>query len=88
MTLFRLPFIPLLMNAGESSFGALIGFGILLLVLLMILKQGKPRSQPTIVQSQTPQQWTDDPIYAENRRLAVAAAFVYHLDVTSKRTDK
>ncbi|MDF3127996.1 hypothetical protein P0Y35_02180 [Kiritimatiellaeota bacterium B1221] len=76
------------MSADSSSLWTLLGFGGLLLLLLMILKEGKPRTMPTVVQRQTPQQWTDDPKFAEARRKAVAAAFAYHQQSTSKGPTK
>ena len=79
---------PILMASDPSSVWTIVGFGGLLLILLMILKEGKPRSMPTVVMRQTPQQWTDDPKFAEARRKAVAAAFAYHLQTTPKGPSK
>jgi hypothetical protein len=76
------------MNAETPSWEVLVGFGVLLVVLLLILKGGKPRTMPTVVQSQTPQQWTDDPISIENRRKAVAAAYAFHLNTPSEGPTK
>ncbi len=81
-------FSPILMNADPSSLWTIVGFGGLLLILLMILKEGKPRSMPTVVERQTKQQWTDDPKFAETRRKAVAAAFAYHQQSTPQGPSK
>lgn len=78
MSTYLLFFIPILMNAEASGLWTLLGFGIILLILLLILKEGKPRSTPSVVKTQTQQQWTDDPKFAEARRKAVAAAFAFH----------
>jgi hypothetical protein len=72
------------MISDGPSLWTFIGFGVFLLILLMILKTGKPRRMPTVVQSQGSQQWTDDPVYAENRRKAVAAAFATHIHANSQ----
>jgi hypothetical protein len=66
------------MMTEPSGLWTLLGFGAILLILLLILKEGKPRSVPSVVQSQPLQQWTDDPKFAEARRKAVAAAFAFH----------
>ncbi|MGA0333006.1 MAG: hypothetical protein ACO3N7_05760 [Kiritimatiellia bacterium] len=80
-----MPYIRYLANTDSASLNTLLGFGLLLLLLLVILKQGKPRGGPTVVKSQSPQDWTDDPKFADNRRKAVAAAFAYHAHFTSKK---
>jgi len=67
----------------EVTWGTFVGFVLLFLALLLILKQGKPRPSPRVVESQRPQNWTDTPYFAERRGRAVAAAFALHHHLTS-----
>jgi len=64
----------------EPSPGVIIGFLIFLGFLILVLTRGNPRSQPEVVESRTPDRWTDSPVYAENRHKAAAAAIAVHLN--------
>ena len=83
MNIYQLHYIHFMALSDGIGWGTLLGFCLVLLLLLLILKQGKPRIDTTVVTSQSPQDWTDDPEYAENRRKSAAAAFAYHLHESS-----
>ncbi|GEM_PF-5818621 len=71
-----------LLALSSTDIGPIIGFLVVLILLLWILKGGKPRSEIPVVESDPPQFPSDSPHYAEHRRKAAAAVMALHLSKT------
>jgi hypothetical protein len=56
----------------------ILGFGLLLLLLILVIARGKPRQEPSVVISDPPIRQLNDPIYIRRRARAAAAAVVMH----------